>query len=157
MQVAQANRSQRLQLILQRDGPTCVWCGRRFEGLVRPTTEHLVPRLKGGPSLLVAPQAGPRGPSDGASAALRQDRQSRPACSTRPSWLENEVTACRRGNGQRSHASLGDWADECERRGWAVDRDRLVRTLEALGAAIAERGGQRRARPWLASQLRRFR
>jgi hypothetical protein len=119
--VAQANRNQRLELILQRDGATCVWCGRRFEGLVRPTTEHLVPRLKGGPS-----------------------------------WLENEVAACRRCNGQRGHAPLGDWADECERRGWPVDRDRLMRTLESLGDAIALRGGQRRARPWLASQLRRL-
>ena len=121
MHVAQANRSQRLEQILERDGPTCVWCGRRFEGLVRATTEHLVPRLKGGPS-----------------------------------WLENEVAACRRCNGQRGHASLGDWADECERRGRPVDRARLVRTLEELTAAIARRGGQRRARPWLAAQVRRL-
>lgn len=122
MQAAQAIRSQRLSRILERDGPTCVWCGRRFAGLVRPTTEHLVPRLKGGPS-----------------------------------WLENEVAACRRCNGERGHATLGEWADECERRGWTVDRPRLVRTLEQLTAAIARRGGQRRARPWLASQLRRLR
>ena len=120
--LGQPNRTERLARILERDGPTCVWCGRTFEGLVRPTTEHLVPRLKGGPS-----------------------------------WLENEVAACRRCNGQRGHASLGDWADECERRGWPVDRVRLVRTLEALAAAIYERGGQRRARPWLAAQLRRLR
>ena len=119
--VAQANRSQRLAQIVDRDGPTCVWCGRRFEGLVRPTTEHLVPRLKGGPS-----------------------------------WLENEVAACRRCNGERGHMSLGEWADECERRGWPVDRARLVRRLDDLTAAIARRGGQRRARPWLSSQLRRL-
>jgi hypothetical protein len=120
--VAQPDRTQRLARILERDGPTCVWCGRRLEGLVRATTEHVVPRMKGGPS-----------------------------------WLENEVAACRRCNGQRGHASLAAWADECERRGWAVDRERLVRALEALAATIAERGGQRRARPWLASQLRRLR
>ena len=120
--VAQPNRSRRMALILERDGPTCVWCGRRFEGLVQSTTEHLVPRLKGGPS-----------------------------------WIQNEVAACRRCNRQRGHSTLCDWADECERRGWSVDRDRLIRTLEALGGAIAERGGQRRARPWLASQLRRLR
>ena len=119
MHVVQADRKGRLGLILERDGPTCVWCGRHFEGLVRPTTEHLVPRLKGGPS-----------------------------------WLENEVAACRRCNGERGHAPLGGWADECERRGWAVDRARLVRALQALHAAILERGGQRRARPWLLSQLR---
>ena len=111
-----------MALILERDGDTCVWCGRRFERLVRPTTEHLVPRLKGGPS-----------------------------------WLENEVAACRRCNGERGHLSLGEWAEECERRGWPVDRRRLIRTLESLVAAIGERGGQRRARPWLAAQLRRLR
>jgi hypothetical protein len=118
----QLNRSERLARILLRDGDTCVWCGRRFERLVRPTTEHLVPRIKGGPS-----------------------------------WLENEVAACRRCNGERGHLTLGEWAEECERRGWPVDRARLVRTLESLAAAIGERGGQRRARPWLAGQLRRLR
>ncbi len=122
MEARQLSRSQRLARILERDGDTCVWCGRRFEGLVRPTTEHLVPRLKGGPS-----------------------------------WFENELAACRRCNGERGHLSLGEWADECERRGWTVDRTRLITTLESLAARIAERGGQRRARPWLASQLRRLR
>ncbi len=116
------NRRPRLERILERDGPTCTWCGQRFEGLRRPTTEHLVPRVKGGPS-----------------------------------WLENEVAACRRCNRERGHAALGEWADECERRGWAVDRQRVVRSLEALDAAIDTRGGQRRARPWLAAQLRRLR
>lgn len=120
--VAQPNRTQRLARILERDGPTCVWCGRHLQGLVGATTEHVVPRIKGGPS-----------------------------------WLENEVAACRRCNGQRGHASLAEWADECERRGWPVDRDRLIRALEQLTATIAARGGQRRARPWLASQLRRLR
>jgi len=104
MHAVQADRRGRLGLILARDGPTCVWCGRIFEGLVRPTTEHLVPRLKGGPS-----------------------------------WIENEVAACRRCNGQRGHLSLGQWADECELRGWTVDRARLVRTLEALTEAIGRR------------------
>lgn len=36
--------------MLVRDGATCVWCGRPFDALVTPTTEHLVPRVKGGPS-----------------------------------------------------------------------------------------------------------
>jgi hypothetical protein len=121
MHAVQPDRRGRLGLILERDGPTCVWCGRRLEGLVGPTTEHLVPRLKGGPS-----------------------------------WIENEVAACRRCNGQRGHLSLGEWADECERRGWPVDRARVLRTLQSLDAAIARRGGQRRARPWLAGQLRRL-
>ena len=37
-------------MILERDGNDCVWCRRAFDNhLVLPTTEHLVPRIKGGP------------------------------------------------------------------------------------------------------------
>ncbi|MEZ5239737.1 MAG: HNH endonuclease [Microthrixaceae bacterium] len=36
---------------MRRDGPLCIWCGRRVDTeLVRATTEHVVPRSKGGPS-----------------------------------------------------------------------------------------------------------
>lgn len=118
---AQPGRAERLRQVLERDGATCVWCGRAFSTLVPPTTEHVVPRLKGGPS-----------------------------------WLENEVAACRRCNAQRGHLGAAGWAGECERRGWPVDRDRLVRVLRALEASIAARGGQRRARPFLDAQLRRL-
>jgi hypothetical protein len=111
-----------MELILARDGTTCVWCGRVVGvGLVEATTEHVVPRIKGGPS-----------------------------------WLENEVAACRRCNGRRGHRTPSDWADECEGLGWMPDRARLVRVLESLEAEIGERGGQRRARPYVASQLRRL-
>ena len=48
----QLDRADRLTAILERDGPTCVWCGRPFGPLIRPTTEHVVPRVKGGPSRL---------------------------------------------------------------------------------------------------------
>lgn len=34
---------------LEQDG-RCFWCGRAFSGMVAPTTDHLVPRTKGGPS-----------------------------------------------------------------------------------------------------------
>jgi 5-methylcytosine-specific restriction endonuclease McrA len=44
------DRAARLRAALDRDGPTCVWCGRPFTDLVPPSTEHLVPRVKGGPS-----------------------------------------------------------------------------------------------------------
>jgi hypothetical protein len=44
------DRSRRLRSAVDRDGPTCIWCGRTFAGLVAPTTEHVVPRVKGGPS-----------------------------------------------------------------------------------------------------------
>lgn len=48
----QLARAARLRAVLDRDGPTCIWCGRAFAPLIPPTTEHVVPRLKGGPSRL---------------------------------------------------------------------------------------------------------
>jgi 5-methylcytosine-specific restriction endonuclease McrA len=121
MTSAQPDRALRLQDALARDGATCVWCARPFDGLVRPTTDHLVPRVKGGPS-----------------------------------WPENEVAACRRCNSERGHLTPSLWVEECRRRGWNPDLARVRRALHALTAAIAVRGGQRRARPYLDSQLRRL-
>jgi hypothetical protein len=116
-------RRDRLELILERDGRRCVWCRRAVDtDLVRATTEHVVPRLKGGPS-----------------------------------WIENEVAACARCNRARGHRTPSEWLDECERRGWAPDAAAVVAALERLEVAIAERGGQRRARRYLDSQLRRLR
>jgi hypothetical protein len=122
MEGMQLRRSERLALARQRDADTCLWCGRPFTGLVRPTTEHLIPKVKGGPS-----------------------------------WLENEVAACRRCNGERGHQGAVEWLEECERRGWSPDEVRLRNVLGSLAAAIEERGGQRRARPHLDAQLRRLR
>jgi hypothetical protein len=119
----QVDRPTRLAMILQRDGADCVWCRRPIDvALVAATTEHIVPRVKGGPS-----------------------------------WIENEVAACRRCNGERGHRTPGEWIDECERRGWAPNRDAVARALESLQHAIEERGGQRRARPYVMAQLRRLR
>jgi hypothetical protein len=118
----QLRRSDRLAAARRRDGDTCLWCGRVFSGWVPATTDHLVPKVKGGPS-----------------------------------WLENEVAACRRCNGERGHRGVVDWLEECERRGWSPDVGRLEQVLASLAAAIAERGGQRRARPHLQTQLRRLR
>jgi hypothetical protein len=115
-------RAERLLAALDRDGDTCIWCARPFGGHVPPTTDHVVPRVKGGPS-----------------------------------WAENEVAACRRCNAERGHRTPADWLEECRRRGWCPDAARLLRALEALERAIAERGGQRRARPYLDAQLRRLR
>nr|WP_255378269.1 HNH endonuclease [Quadrisphaera sp. DSM 44207] len=98
-----------------------MWCGRAFGSLVPPTTDHLVPRVKGGPS-----------------------------------WAENEVAACRRCNAQRGHAAPVDWLLECRRRGWQPDAHALAAVLASLQDAIEARGGQRRARPYLSSQLRRL-
>ena len=119
---SQPDRAARLRAVVDRDGGTCIWCGRAFAALVLPTTEHVVPRLKGGPS-----------------------------------WLENEVAACRRCNSERGHRSPVEWLEECLRRGWQPDEARLTRSLRDLAGAIARHGGQRRARPYLDAQLRRLR
>jgi hypothetical protein len=116
------DRAGRLQAAIDRDGPDCIWCRRPLTGPVVATTEHVVPRVKGGPS-----------------------------------WLENEVAACGRCNGARGHTGPVEWLEECERRGWCPDEERLHRALTGLAAAIAREGGQRRARPYLDAQLRRLR
>lgn len=118
---AQPDRRERLRVAAERDGPRCVWCRRECTGLVRATTDHLVPKIKGGPS-----------------------------------WLENEVVACARCNNERGHASPTDWLAECTRRGWEPDAGAVAGALRALDRAIADRGGRRRARPYLAAQLRRI-
>ena len=87
----------------------------------RGTPDHLIPKVKGGPS-----------------------------------WLENEVLACGRCNRHRGHRSPIDWMDECERRGWEPDVGAVSNALAKLERAIAQRGGQRRARPYLDSQRRRL-
>lgn len=117
----QPDRPARLAAAHGRDGATCVWCRRELGGRVPATTDHVVPRVKGGPS-----------------------------------WLENEVAACRRCNGERGHRGAVEWLEECERRGWSPDRERLVRVLDDLTEAIRVRGGRRRARPHLDAQRRRL-
>jgi len=119
---SQPDRAERLRAAALRDGAHCVWCRRPCTGLVRATTDHLIPKVKGGPS-----------------------------------WLENEVVACGRCNRERGHLSPADWIAECERRGWEPDLDAVAGALADLDRAIAQRGGQRRARPYLAAQLRRVR
>ena len=116
------NRRERLEQILQRDGDTCVWCGRTVgEALVEATTEHVIPKVKGGPS-----------------------------------WIENEVAACKRCNVRRGHRTLADWARQCKDNGWEPDTARIVRVLHALDERIATEGGQRRARKRVTSELRCF-
>ena len=117
----QPDRAERLELAVAREGGRCLWCARAFSPLVRATTDHLVPRVKGGPS-----------------------------------WLENEVAACRRCNGERGHRSPADWLAECRQRGWEPDAAAVARRLLDLDAAITARGGQRRARPYVRAQLRRL-
>lgn len=118
----QLSRVERMEAILERDGPQCVWCGRLFDSRLNPpTTDHLVPRIKGGPS-----------------------------------WMENEIAACRRCNGERGHQSPAGFFVDCSGLGRTPNKEVLIRTLESLQVAIRERGGQRRCRPYVASQLRRL-
>lgn len=73
-----------------------------------------------------------------------------------PSWLENEVAACRRCNAERGHRAAVEWLEECERRGWEPDAATVERSLTALLDAIARRGGNRRARLYAEAQRRRL-
>ena len=116
-------RTERLRVILERDGGECVWCRRPLAvGDGFASIEHVVPRLKGGPA-----------------------------------WIENELCACRGCNRKRGHLSPVAWLEQCEVRGLEPNREAVERSLRSLEEAIAERGGQRRARPYLAGQLRRLR
>jgi hypothetical protein len=73
-----------------------------------------------------------------------------------PAWPENEVAACRAYNRGRGHTAPAAWLEECERRGLRPNRRVVEASLERLRDAIAVRGGQRRARPYLDAQLRRL-
>ena len=48
------------------------------------------------------------------------------------------------------------WMEHCEARGLEPNQELVARTLLALRDAIVERGGVRRARPYLDGQLRRL-
>jgi hypothetical protein len=73
-----------------------------------------------------------------------------------PAWPENELAACRPCNRRRGHMAPAAWLEACEARGLSPNRAVVERTLLALRDAIAARGGQRRARPYLDGQLRRL-
>jgi 5-methylcytosine-specific restriction endonuclease McrA len=73
-----------------------------------------------------------------------------------PAWAENEVPACRGCNRARGHTAPAAWLEACEARGLEPNRAAITRALVDLRAAIAERGGQRKARPYLDAQLRRL-
>jgi 5-methylcytosine-specific restriction endonuclease McrA len=73
-----------------------------------------------------------------------------------PAWAENEVPACGRCNRRRGHMAPSAYLADCAARGLEPDRAAIERSLRRLTAAIAERGGQRRARPYLERELRRL-
>src|SRR4051812_33130713 len=72
-----------------------------------------------------------------------------------PAWPENEVAACRSCNRARGHVAPAVWLERCEARGLRPRRGVIAERLRRLDAAIRLRGGQRRARPYVAGQLRR--
>lgn len=117
------DRAARLTLAVERQDGCCLWCGRRFGPLIPPTTEHLVPRVKGGPSIAA-----------------------------------NEAAACRRCNADRGHRGPVEWLAECRNRhGWVPQASLLATLLNALDLELDSVGGHRRARRYLAGQLRRCR
>jgi hypothetical protein len=70
--------------------------------------------------------------------------------------LENEVAACRRCNRARGHAAPLDWLLRCREQGLEPAVEIIAQRLQSLASAIEARGGQRKARPYLAGQLRRL-
>jgi 5-methylcytosine-specific restriction endonuclease McrA len=73
-----------------------------------------------------------------------------------PAWAENEVAACRACNRRRGHRAPTQFLEDCAERGLDPDRPAIADSLRRLAAAIAARGGQRRARPYLDRELRRL-
>jgi hypothetical protein len=73
-----------------------------------------------------------------------------------PAWAENEVPACKACNRARGHVAPSLWLRQREERGFRPRRAVIERSLLALRDAIAQRGGQRKARPYLARELRRM-
>ena len=71
--------------------------------------------------------------------------------------MENEMAACRRCNAARGHQTIGAWFVECQSLGWDPNGVSIIERLEDLDRCIEERGGQRRARRYIQSQLRRLR
>lgn len=118
---AALGRRARLAVILERDGPACVWCSRPFDHLVAPTTEHVIARVKGGPS-----------------------------------WLENEVAACRRCNAERGHSSPVQHLARVAASGREPRPDVLAAALVRLEERILDEGGARRVRGALRSELRKI-
>ena len=69
-----------------------------------------------------------------------------------PAWAENEVPACRACNRARGHLAPSLFLERAR----APRREVVERALISLRDAIAARGGQRRARPYLERELRRL-
>jgi 5-methylcytosine-specific restriction endonuclease McrA len=94
--------------ILARDGARCVWCSTPFGRLARPTREHVLPRVKGGPSWpenLVAACGGCNRDRGHASPVQHLDEVRQQGRTPRPevvrASLERTATRVRREGGAR--------------------------------------------------------
>ena len=118
-QQQQLNRRERMEIILKTYGKQCIWCQCSLD-VDSATTDHIIPRIKGGPS-----------------------------------WIENELASCKKCNKARGHTSVIDWIEICRQgKGYEPDEAAVLKVLLELEHAIEVRGGQRKARPYLARQLR---
>lgn len=119
LNIKQLNRRERMEIILNQYGGNCIWCNTPLD-IDCATTDHIIPRIKGGPS-----------------------------------WIENELAACRKCNKARGHVSVLDWIEICKtEKSFIPDEVAIESSLFQLKDAIEERGGQRKARPHLDRQLR---
>lgn len=117
-----AESSARLGVIVARDGDGCVWCSRPFDGLVRPTREHVIPRIKGGPSWL----------ENEVAACARCNRERGHA--TPVQWLGEVVRRGRDPRPEVLEASLVRLAERIHREGGARRiRRALAAELRKLG------------------------
>lgn len=119
--MAAVSQAARRDLLRARDGDACVWCSQPFSRMNRPTTEHLIARVKGGPS-----------------------------------WLENELLACRRCNSKRGHQSPVQWRDELRAQGFTPNDTVIDQALVRLGERLSRDGGAWRIRRTLAAELRKI-
>jgi hypothetical protein len=116
-----------MEHILARDGAACVWCSRDFDRFVRPTTEHVIPRVKGGPSWL----------ENEVAACARCNRERGHA--TPVQWLDEVRGRGREPRAEVLEASLLRLAGRIERQGGA-------RRIRATLAAELRKLGHRPAR-----------
>lgn len=120
--MAHPGPSERLQVILQRDGSSCVWCSGRFDRLRRPTREHVIPRVKGGPSWMENEVA--------ACARCNKER----GHSTPVQWLDEVRQRGRDPRPDVLEAALLRLADRIDREGGARRiRKTLAAELRKLG------------------------
>lgn len=114
--------SARLGVIVERDGDGCVWCSRAFDRHVRPTREHVIPRIRGGPSWL----------ENEVAACGRCNRERGHA--TPVQWLDEVRRRGRTPRPEVLEASLARLAERIRREGGARRiRKTLAAELRKLG------------------------